>query len=112
MRKREDGKYESSYSGEVMDEKDYFKWVKEITECDDEYNLLSQRQKDFIDSDEERAYRRGYRQGFAAAKNNPDLKISEVIEWSDGNRPINPPGSHFAGKKIFADDFDKVDMGM
>jgi len=64
MIKRQDGKYENKNTGEVIEEKDYFKWVKEIGECDEAYNNLSQVEKNIIDSDSEKSYREGYHHGF------------------------------------------------
>ena len=100
MIKRQDGKYENKNTGEVIEEKDYFKWVKEIGECDEAYNNLSQVEKNIIDSDSEKSYREGYHHGFEAACKNPDIKVEEVREWRYGRELIAPPGSPRKQNKV------------
>ena len=49
---------------------------------------------------EEEAYRRGYSQGFAAARNkqNQTLSVEEIYAWRNSKAPTCPPGSKWAGK--------------
>ena len=51
-------------------------------------------------SKQEEAYRRGYHQGFSAARENYDLDISEVAEWRYGNSETAPPGSGLEGMHL------------
>lgn len=46
---------------------------------------------------EEEAYRRGYSQGFIAARRNPELDWNEVYAWRHGNQDTCPPGSQMEG---------------
>lgn len=48
---------------------------------------------------EEEGFKRGYRQGFYAAKNS-DVTMDEVECWSRGDDWVAPPGSGMAGHKF------------
>ena len=101
MPKREDGKYEN-YAGKVFETReDYLIWLKEIAEKDErtnQYLKLSKEERDFLESVEEQAYRRGYSQGFYTARNNPDVSFLEVNAWRYSDELTHPPGSLYEGK--------------
>lgn len=48
---------------------------------------------------EEEAYRRGYHQGYCAAKNT-DVSEEEIRIWRHGSDNVAPPGSSMAGFKF------------
>jgi hypothetical protein len=48
-------------------------------------------------SQEEEAYRRGYSQGFFAARHNPEVEVGEVMAWRGSPERTCPPGSGMAG---------------
>lgn len=49
-------------------------------------------------SEKEESYRRGYSQGFLAARKNPDISIQEVYAWRNSDDETAPPGSCFEGQ--------------
>lgn len=51
-------------------------------------------------SDAEESFRRGYSQGFYAARNNPDLSVKEIQIWRHSREDTAPPGSGMAGMKF------------
>lgn len=67
--------------------------------------FTNQEMKTFIEeevvvnfSQEELAYRRGYSQGFLAARENPDLTVQQIYDWRHSFDQTAPPGSCFEGK--------------
>ena len=69
-------------------------YEKDLKELQREIDLLSQL------SESEMAYRRGYRQGFYAARQRPDVNEIEVYRWSHSGEKTAPPGSGFEGKEL------------
>jgi hypothetical protein len=62
---------------------------------------LSYKEEDEVAfSMEEEAYRRGYEQGFYAARNKPELTLSEVQIWRHSREDTAPPGSGMAGMRF------------
>ena len=49
-------------------------------------------------SPEEEAYRRGYCQGFFAARNRPDVDTGEGRAWRGSPERVCPPGSFMEGQ--------------
>ena len=45
----------------------------------------------------EESFRRGYSQGFYAARNNPSLSVKEILVWRHSKEDTAPPGSGMAG---------------
>jgi len=52
-------------------------------------------------TESEESYRRGYAQGFAAARRCSELKQFEVDCWRYSDELTAPPGSGMAGVKLF-----------
>ncbi len=58
-------------------------------------------ENDFINHPEELAYRRGFTHGVLAASNRVTLK--QAYEWRNSREATCPPGTPFAGSKVFED---------
>lgn len=51
-------------------------------------------------SDAEESFRRGYSQGFYAARNHPELSVKEIQIWRHSREDTAPPGSGMAGMRF------------
>lgn len=51
-------------------------------------------------SEKEESYRRGFSQGFLAARENEDITVKEVYRWRHSKELTAPPGSILAGKVL------------
>ena len=51
-------------------------------------------------TERELSYRKGFHQGFFAARNNPEISEDQVKKWRYSENKTAPPGSSFSGKDM------------